>query len=48
VARDIVQAEEIIDYTRRENMAERLAKRFGAALGAGAVQAGKSWGVTIH
>ena len=31
VARDIVQAEDIVDYTRRENVAERLAKRFGAA-----------------
>ncbi|MEY2804734.1 MAG: hypothetical protein RL657_2070, partial [Pseudomonadota bacterium] len=29
VARDVVKAEDIIDYTRRENVAERLAKRFG-------------------
>ncbi len=42
VAREIVKAEEIIDYTRRDNVAERLAKRFGAAIGAGAVQALKS------
>ena len=39
VAREVVKAEEIIDYTRRENVAERLAKRFGAAVGAGAVRA---------
>jgi protease-4 len=39
VAREIVKTEEIIDYTRRENVAERLAKRFGAALGDGAVKA---------
>jgi protease-4 len=39
VAREVVKAEELIDYTRRANVAERLAKRFGAALGAGAVQA---------
>ena len=39
VARDIVHAEEIIDYTTRENVAERLAKRFGASIGAGAVKA---------
>lgn len=38
VARDVVKAEEIIDYTRRDNVAERLAKKFGAAIGAGAVQ----------
>ena len=39
VAREVVQAEEIIDYTRRENVAERLAKRFGAAMGGGAASA---------
>jgi len=39
VAREIVKAEDIIDYTPRENVAERLAKRFGAAVGAGAAQA---------
>jgi len=31
VAREVVKAEEVIDYTRRDNVAERLAKRFGAA-----------------
>jgi len=39
IARDEVKAEDIIDYTQKENLAERLAKRFGAAVGAGAVQA---------
>ena len=39
VARELVKAEEIIDYTRRDNVAERLVKRFGAAIGTGAVQA---------
>jgi protease IV len=39
VARDIIKAEEIIDYTPRDNVAERLAKRFGASIGAGAVKA---------
>jgi protease-4 len=38
VAREVVKAEEIVDYTARENVAERLAKRFGAAVGAGAVR----------
>lgn len=42
VAREVVKAEEIIDYTRRENVAERLVKRFGASIGAGAVHALKS------
>ncbi len=39
VAREIVQAEEIIDYTAYENIAERLARRFGAAAGDSAVRA---------
>lgn len=39
VAREVVKAEEVVDYTRRENVAERLAKRFGAAMGEGAVHA---------
>ncbi len=39
VARDIVKAEEVIDYTPKENVAERLAKRFGASAGAGAMRA---------
>ncbi|TXT38210.1 MAG: protease IV [Comamonadaceae bacterium] len=42
VAREVVKAEDIIDYTRRDNVAERLVKRFGAAMGAGAIQALKS------
>ncbi|OIP14264.1 MAG: S49 family peptidase [Comamonadaceae bacterium CG2_30_59_20] len=42
VAREVVKAEEIIDYTRRDNVAERLAKRFGVAVGAGAVHAMRS------
>ena len=39
IARDVVKAEDIVDYTQKENLAERLAKRFGAAIGGGAVQA---------
>ncbi len=39
VAREVVHAEDIIDYTPKENIAERLAKRFGASVGAGAVRA---------
>ena len=36
---DVVKAEEVVDYTQRINFAERLAKRFGSAVGVGAVQA---------
>lgn len=39
VARDVVQQDKVVDYTRRDNVAERLAKKFGASVGAGAVHA---------
>lgn len=39
VAREVVKAEDVVDYTRRDNVAERLVKRFGAAMGEGAVRA---------
>ena len=39
VAREVIKAEEVIDYTPRENVAEKLAKRFGASIGEGAVRA---------
>jgi protease-4 len=42
VAREVVGAEDVIDYTPHDNVAERLAKRFGAALGEGAVKALRS------
>ena len=42
VAREIVKAEELVDYTRRDNVAERLAKKFGAAVGEGAIRALKA------
>lgn len=42
VAREIVKAEEIIDYTPYDNLAERFARRFGAAVGEGAVKALRS------
>ena len=42
VARDVVKASEVIDYTRHENVAERLAKRFGAAMGEASVKALRS------
>ncbi|MDH4391526.1 MAG: S49 family peptidase [Aquabacterium sp.] len=39
LAREVIQAEEVIDYTPHDNVAERLAKRFGAAIGEGAMRA---------
>jgi protease-4 len=42
VAREVIKAEEVVDYTRRDNVAERLAKKFGAAMGEGAMKAFKA------
>ena len=39
VARDIVKAEDIVDYTAHEGLPERVLKKFGAAVGDGAVRA---------
>jgi protease-4 len=39
VARDVVKAEDIIDYTQHEGLPERVLKKFGAAMGSGAVKA---------
>jgi protease-4 len=32
VARDVIKAEEIVDFTPRQNLAERVARRFGATM----------------
>ncbi|MCG3188213.1 MAG: hypothetical protein LKCHEGNO_00124 [Burkholderiaceae bacterium] len=39
VAREVVKAEEVIDYTPQQNLAERLARRFGTSVGEGAMRA---------
>jgi protease-4 len=38
VARDVLKAENVIDYTQHEGLSERVLKKFGAAVGAGAVK----------
>ena len=39
VAREVVKAEELVDYTRKDNVAERLVKRFGASIGESSMRA---------
>jgi protease-4 len=39
VARDIVKAEDIVDYTAHEGLPERVLKKFGASVGEGAMKA---------
>uniref|UniRef100_UPI0040471A05 S49 family peptidase n=1 Tax=Limnohabitans sp. TaxID=1907725 RepID=UPI0040471A05 len=48
VARDVVKAPDVIDYTQRENVAERLVKRFGVAVGEGTVRAMRTLGVGLR
>ncbi len=38
VARDVIKAEDIVDYTAHEGLPERVLKKFGAAVGAGAIR----------
>ena len=47
VAREIVKAEDIVDYTQRENLGLRLAKRFGASVGEGLFVAARAGGVQL-
>lgn len=39
VARDVLKAEDIVDYTQREGLSERLLKKFGGAVGSSAMGA---------
>lgn len=48
VAREVVKAEEIVDYTHRENVAARLAKTFGASIGHGAIQSLRAMSVDLR
>jgi protease-4 len=47
VAREVIKAEQIVEYTRKENILERFAKRFGAAT-AEALAPGASGGVRLR
>ncbi len=48
VAREVVKADKVIDYTNRENLAERFAKRLGAGVGEGAVSAVRALGGVLR
>ncbi|MGN6318092.1 S49 family peptidase [Trinickia sp.] len=39
VARDIIKAPDIVDYTEKESIPDRIARKFGTAVGEGAVHA---------
>lgn len=48
VAREVIKAENIVDFTPRENIAERFAKRFGAALGEAMVKVAGASGARVR
>ena len=48
VAREVIQAEDIVDFTPRENIAERVARRFGAAMAETLVRLGAVSSLTMR
>lgn len=48
VAREVIKAENIVDYTPHEGIAERFAKRFGAAAAKAVVTPTLQSGVSLH
>jgi protease-4 len=48
VAREVVKAEEIVDYTQRENVGMRLARQFGVSVGQGFYKAALAAGVQLR
>jgi protease-4 len=48
VAREVIKAEDIVDYTPRENVAERLAKKFGAGVAQGLTRLGIAQGISLR
>ena len=48
VARDVIKAEKIVDYTRHEDFAERFAKRFGAGTASALLQLLQSAAPTLR
>lgn len=45
VARDVLKAEDLVDYTEQESLRDRFLKKFGTSVGEGAVKSVTGWGV---
>jgi protease-4 len=45
VARDVLKADEVIDYSLEPNLAERIAHRFGASIGDAAARVLLHWSI---
>ncbi len=48
VARDVIKAEDLVDFSPRENIAERLAKRIGASAGQALLRSLESGGAGVR
>jgi protease IV len=48
VAREVIKAEDIVDYTQKENLAEKFARRFGAGAMGSLIEFAVRSGLTIH
>jgi protease IV len=48
VAREVIKAEEIVDFTQRESIAERVARRFGSAMADSLVRAVVTQPMTVR
>ena len=48
VAREVIKAEDIVDFTPRENVAERLAKKLGAGMAEGLTRLGIAQGISLR
>jgi protease-4 len=48
VARDVVKAEEIVDYTQKESIAEKFARRFGVGVASGLAEILARSGLTVR
>jgi protease-4 len=48
VARDVIKAEDVVDFTPHENIAERVARRFGAAMAEALVKVSAAGGAQLH
>ncbi|RKP52037.1 S49 family peptidase [Trinickia fusca] len=48
VAREVIKAPDVVDYTVKESLSDRITRKFGAAVGSAAVHALALGGVRLH
>ncbi|RJX34115.1 MAG: S49 family peptidase [Oxalobacter sp.] len=47
VARDVLKAEDTVDYTERDSLRDKVLKNFGASVGEGAVKSATDWSSAV-